>query len=142
MIARALAFALLIVGTPSKLCEATDIRLPRISLIECQARKPSKAREWWSFREIEGRNCWYAGRPGKPKSELYWPSKSSPRSVEREEQKPLEGPPQVPSEGPAPPNISILRVIPTTSSSFEDRWLPVLDCGYHFVGTWDCGRRR
>jgi hypothetical protein len=27
---------------------------------------------YWSWREIDGRRCWYRGKPGKPKAELYW----------------------------------------------------------------------
>src|SRR5262249_57475600 len=26
----------------------------------------------WAYRIVDGRECWYAGRPGKPKSELFW----------------------------------------------------------------------
>lgn len=27
----------------------------------------------WSWRTIDDRQCWYEGKPRKPKSELYWP---------------------------------------------------------------------
>lgn len=35
---------------------------------------------YWSWREIDGRRCYYAGRPGKPKNELYWPVHGSLQS--------------------------------------------------------------
>jgi hypothetical protein len=121
---------LLIAGT---VCHSAD----RIVYTPCAPQKPPDAREWWSFREIDGKRCWYVGKPGKPKFELFWPASSRKSPAEPEEQEPIEGPPQVPSDGPAPP-IKIIPVVPTTESSFEDRWSPVLGCGYHFVGTWDC----
>jgi hypothetical protein len=45
-------------------------------LVECE---PQRVRDhrYWSFRVIDGRACWYPGRPGKPKAELRWPSPSN-----------------------------------------------------------------
>jgi hypothetical protein len=37
----------------------------------CRSTKPPD-REWWSWREIEGRRCWYRGARNKPKAELRW----------------------------------------------------------------------
>ena len=34
---------------------------------------------WWSWREIDGRRCWYLGRPGKSKRELAWVRHPFPR---------------------------------------------------------------
>lgn len=46
--------------------------------VACSA-APSRG-AYWSWREIDGRRCHYAGRPGKSKAELYWqgPSKTAP----------------------------------------------------------------
>ena len=38
----------------------------------CATHKPPDAREWWSWREVDGRRCYYAGRPGRPKELLRW----------------------------------------------------------------------
>jgi len=113
--------------------------LPGGGIIDCRVARPAGAREYWSWREVDGRRCWYAGRPGKPKSELRWGVVLVPAKTGAER---VEGPPQVPIDAPAP--VVILRVVPTTGAegSFDDRWLPVLGCGYHFVGTWDCGRTK
>ena len=35
---------------------------------------------YWNWREVDGRRCYYAGRPGKPKNELYWPAHGSLQS--------------------------------------------------------------
>ena len=37
----------------------------------CEEQKGS-SKDYWSWRIIDGKKCWYPGRPGKPKSELLW----------------------------------------------------------------------
>jgi hypothetical protein len=56
------------------------------AMIECRSAKPSEAREYWSWRLIDGRQCWYAGRPGRSKATLHWPSppKDAPLPTKRE----------------------------------------------------------
>jgi hypothetical protein len=39
--------------------------------IACSER-PVSTREYWSWREIEGRRCWFVGRATIPKAMLYW----------------------------------------------------------------------
>jgi hypothetical protein len=33
--------------------------------------------QWWSYRLIDGRKCWYEGKPKLPKSSLEWPKEAS-----------------------------------------------------------------
>src|SRR5258707_2339803 len=33
--------------------------------------------QWWSYRLIDGRNCWYEGKPMLSKSLLEWPKEAS-----------------------------------------------------------------
>src|SRR6476469_2586021 len=40
---------------------------------ECRA-SPLKAQGHWSWRLIDGRKCWYAGKTVIPKSALRWPA--------------------------------------------------------------------
>jgi hypothetical protein len=40
--------------------------------IDCRSARPAGAREYWSWREVDGRRCWYAGRPGLAKGLLRW----------------------------------------------------------------------
>lgn len=55
--------ALLLVGMPE--AEAKQ---------HCSAAKPSSSNgTWWSYRLIDGRKCWYAGKPGLSKDLLEWP---------------------------------------------------------------------
>src|SRR5262245_19991746 len=46
-------------------------------MIACKA-QPDNPQVWWSWRTIDGRQCWYEGRPGKAKGELFWPSPDPP----------------------------------------------------------------
>ncbi|WP_139864026.1 hypothetical protein [Bradyrhizobium ivorense] len=39
----------------------------------CNAAMPPSPREYWSWRLIDGRKCWYEGRPMLSKSLLEWP---------------------------------------------------------------------
>ena len=53
------------------------------SAVECRAELPSAPKEYWSWRIIDGKRCWYAGRPGMSKANLHWP-RSEPAREERE----------------------------------------------------------
>ena len=41
---------------------------------ECSAERPANARTYWSYRLIDGRKCWYEGKPMISKSLLHWPA--------------------------------------------------------------------
>src|SRR5262249_32075917 len=41
-------------------------------LVECEPQRVTDDGRHWAYRIIDGRECWYPGRPGKPKNELYW----------------------------------------------------------------------
>jgi hypothetical protein len=45
------------------------------SVIECKAELPPAAGEYWSWRIIDGKRCWYPGRPGMSKANLRWPQR-------------------------------------------------------------------
>ncbi len=58
----------------------------RAHAAECATRKPPNARVYWSYRIVDGHPCWYAGRPGKSKTELHWaadPQSRQPSGVGR-----------------------------------------------------------
>ena len=61
----ALTAALLLLGMPE--AEAKQ---------QCNAAKPSSSSgTWWSYRIIDGRKCWYEGKPGLSKNLLAWSGK-------------------------------------------------------------------
>jgi hypothetical protein len=45
--------------------------------MECSVARPSNAHGYWSWRLIDGRKCWYAGKTMISKSLLQWPAKAS-----------------------------------------------------------------
>jgi len=45
--------------------------------MECSAARPSSTQSYWSWRLIDGRKCWYAGKTMISKSLLQWPTKTS-----------------------------------------------------------------
>jgi hypothetical protein len=53
---------------------------------QCNLAIPSNLHAgWWSYRIIDGRKCWYEGKPGLSKSLLEWPSETSLRPTSNEE---------------------------------------------------------
>ena len=45
--------------------------------VDCSVARPSSAHGYWSWRLIDGRKCWYAGKTMVSKSLLQWPAKAS-----------------------------------------------------------------
>src|SRR4029079_6721292 len=57
--------AVLMLGALSELACGGD-------LVECEPQRVSGDGQHWAYRIVDGRECWYPGRPGKPKNELFW----------------------------------------------------------------------
>jgi len=47
---------------------------------QCSAVAPSDQHGYWSWRLIDGRKCWYEGKPMLSKSLLEWPDQRSARA--------------------------------------------------------------
>jgi hypothetical protein len=87
---------------------------------QCSAEMPSNPHDrWWSYRLIDGRKCWYEGKPGLSKSLLEWPSEASAQTASGGEiastgpKKPLN---PLDSQAWAPNSA------PTDPDTFEARW--------------------
>ena len=52
---------------------------------QCSTERPSNARTYWSYRLIDGRKCWYKGRPMLSKSLLHWPEGRTAQASSRRE---------------------------------------------------------
>jgi len=51
--------------------------MPAALAKQCSAAMPSNPHgRWWSYRLIDGRKCWYEGKPGFSKSLLEWPAQA------------------------------------------------------------------
>ena len=48
------------------------------SAVECKAELPPGRTEYWSWRIIDGKRCWYQGKPGMDKANLEWPRSAPP----------------------------------------------------------------
>ncbi|WP_245283983.1 MULTISPECIES: hypothetical protein [Bradyrhizobium] len=67
------SFALIICTAALSLLEMTSVHAKQ----QCRAAMPQNPQgEWWSYRLIDGRKCWYVGKPMLSKSLLEWPSES------------------------------------------------------------------
>jgi len=88
---------------------------------QCSAAQGSHG-SWWSYRIIDGRKCWYEGKPGLSKSLLEWRVKISPRARSHEElatTTPTATPPA--AENPGNP-MDAQAWAPTVSDTFEELW--------------------
>ena len=83
----------------------------------CSLSQPINEHGWISWREIEGKKCWYAGRPGKAKSELRWCTIVAPMHHP-------EAPPVLERSPPADLEPGVVPV----QGGFEDRWNGLEGC--------------
>ena len=81
--------------------------------IECSSSRQHDGR-YWSYREIDGRRCWYPGQRGFAKSRLHWSRVLPDRA-------PVHSPPVEPAAIAAAP--------PKPVSNFERRWNACCDHG-------------
>jgi hypothetical protein len=66
--------------------------------VECEPQRVTGDGHYWAYRIIDGRECWYPGRPGKPKNELHWGRGITPSTRQTVDQPEAE---TVPSEPPS-----------------------------------------
>lgn len=67
-------------------------------LMDCEPQRVSGDGRHWAYRVIDGRECWYPGERGKPKSELRWnEGPSAPQQSRVLEQSGVEGGPPEPA---------------------------------------------
>jgi len=81
---------------------------------ECRA-SPSKAQGHWSWRLIDGRKCWYAGKTVISKSSLRWPAAAPAQA------KAKAAPVSVVTEKRSEPMDAQARML-DTDNTFESRW--------------------
>jgi hypothetical protein len=81
---------------------------------QCSAERPSNARSYWSYRIIDGRKCWYEGKPMLSKELLHWRPAQTARASDLEEE------PILPAS-----QYNFLDAqasMPDDTDSFESRW--------------------
>jgi len=85
--------------------------------VECSVVRPSNAHAHWSWRQIDGRKCWYAGKTMISKSMLRWPPKALMQA--KADAKPA--PAAVATEKRSDPLDAHARLL-EYANSFEARW--------------------
>jgi hypothetical protein len=118
---------LLMVGASLVACAMLLPSAAHALSIECAVDVPKPAKGQWYYRLIDGRKCWYEGKPMLPKSSLRWP-KDPP--VEKAEAAEVVTPPA--ETGPStdgrnvsaspPPDPNIWPAPAVDDTSFESRW--------------------
>jgi hypothetical protein len=64
--------------------------------VECEPQRVTGDGRYWAYRIVDGRECWYPGRPGKPKNELYWGREATPSARQTVDQPEAETEPSEP----------------------------------------------
>jgi hypothetical protein len=83
---------------------------------QCSAAMPSNQHgRWWSYRLIDGRKCWYEGKPMLSKLLLEWPKEASAQPVSNGEVA------SVVTQKPGNPSDSQAWAL-KDSDTFEARW--------------------
>jgi hypothetical protein len=109
--------AVLMLGALSELARGGD-------LVECEPQRVTGDGQHWAYRIVDGRECWYPGRPGKPKNELFWHRGSAVLAAQTMDQPATETETQTePSEPPsrleaAPPQK------PEVTEELREEWRP------------------
>lgn len=80
-------FRLIVVGAGlvSVLTVALSFLATPVQAKQCSTERPSNARTYWSYRLIDGRKCWYEGKPMLSKSLLQWPAARTAQTNPRRE---------------------------------------------------------
>jgi hypothetical protein len=95
--------------------------------VECEPQRVTGDGHYWAYRVIDGRECWYPGRPGKPKNELYWGRATTPSARQTVDQPEIETetetsePPTLTSE-PAPPSVAAPPEKPQIAEPVPAKW--------------------
>src|SRR5437870_13056739 len=76
-------------GVVSVLAVASFFSATPAQAKQCSTERPSNARTYWSYRLIDGRKCWYEGKPMLSKSLLHWPAAQTAQTNPRREPKVL-----------------------------------------------------
>jgi hypothetical protein len=97
--------------------------MPMAQAKECSVEMPAKPHgQWWSYRIIDGRKCWYEGKPMLPKSALHWPAQASAHQAPAQSRSGKETASRTTekSDDVADPDTCCWPAL--DSNTFEERW--------------------
>jgi len=111
----------LLLATVTALALATTLAIATTMAWGAECRTERGDRHlYWSWRQIDGRRCWYAGPPGVSKAALHWA-----RLHPREEERPRARRRQHPRPAPHPARVADPDVWPPPPRSDPDVWPPL-----------------
>jgi hypothetical protein len=67
---------LLIMGATVLATTTVPVSIAGADTIACASEVPAARGGHWYYRIIDGRKCWYQGKPIMPKTSLHWPKSS------------------------------------------------------------------
>jgi hypothetical protein len=97
-------------------------------LVECEPQRVTGDGRYWAYRIVDGRECWYQGRPGKPKNELFWDRAPSARQpMDQPEAETKAEPPDEAETKAEPPDapsglVAVPPEKPKTTEAMPERW--------------------
>ena len=116
---KAQILAVLLIGCMAALA---PVGAANAKAMECSVARPSNATGYWSWRLIDGRKCWYAGKTMISKSLLQWPAKASVQAKADTAPVPVTVVPvTVATEKRSDPLDAQARLL-DYANSFEARW--------------------
>ena len=90
--------------------------------LECSVARPSSTQGYWSWRLIDGRKCWYAGKTMISKSLLQWPAKASVQGKADPKPVPVTVVPVTVVPGKLGDPLDAQARLLDYANSFEARW--------------------
>jgi len=84
--------------------------------VQCAAQPVT--RSYWSWREVDGRKCWFEGKRTMPKSQLYWKHTQTTREVDERRNGRLA--PSPVSDGSRGDPLPFLPMSPKTLPPWDD----------------------
>src|SRR5438067_11032174 len=88
-------------------------------LVECEPQRVTGDSRHWAYRIVDGRECWYPGRLGKPKNELFWGHDDIPSARQPVDQSETEAESEAERESSEPPShlVAAPREKPETTEA-------------------------
>jgi hypothetical protein len=101
-----------------------------VGALECQPEAPVGRTGHWSWRSIDGKRCWYPGRPGMAKTNLRWAQSSPPTLARGNDEGPRPSPaaarrdPRIEASAPGDNDEALLGSYwpALEPASFDERW--------------------
>lgn len=101
-----------------------------LGALECRPEPPLNRSGHWSWRNVDGKRCWYPGQPGMSKANLRWTQSTPPtlaRGDDEQSTSPVaakRGQTRMQQPAPAAGDDALLETVwpAPEAASFNERW--------------------